>query len=330
MARKHLKIDQLSSKIKCFAPSLIEIMKNNRPINFSYANFIHILEIERQLSQHTLESYVTSIEKFIEFLMRHTTIRDWKNVDEFTVRQYLIELLGKNKKSTVANRLSGLNALFAFLGREKMIDKNPLINLKSPKKDKILPKILSPREVAQLLHLPKALFEEEKISKFLFLRDRLMLELLYNSGMRLSELLSLRYQDIDYEQCSAKILGKGGKERLCPIGSYSIQALNRFVDGMGITVAHDKFIIVSERGENLTPRQVQNRLKFYLRHGGLPMDISPHKLRHSYATHMLNSGADLRLVQELLGHASLSTTQIYAHVNSKFMQAVYNRAHPHA
>jgi integrase/recombinase XerC len=174
------------------------------------------------------------------------------------------------------------------------------------------------------------LFNQEKISKFLLLRDTLILELLYNSGMRLSELLSLRYDDIDFEQNSAKILGKGNKERICPIGIYSICALRRWVEGVGIESDGKKWIIRSEKGDRLTPRQVQNRFKFYLRHGNLPMDISPHKLRHSYATHMLNNGADLRLVQELLGHANLSSTQIYTHVNSKLLQSVYNKTHPHA
>jgi integrase/recombinase XerC len=299
-------------------------------MHFPYAEFIRTLEVERQLSPHTLESYVTSIEKFINFLLHYSAIRDWEAVDEWTVRQYLIEFWGRNKKSTVANRLSGLKALFVFLERKKIIAANPFVNLKGPKKDKTLPKILSPQEVAQLLHLPEKLFGEEKISKFLFLRDTLILELLYNSGMRLGELLSLRYGDIDFGRCSVKILGKGGKERLCPIGRYSVRALERFREGTGIAMTCDRWVIVEERGERLTARQVQNRLKFYLRHGNLPMDISPHKLRHSYATHMLNSGADLRLVQELLGHTHLSTTQIYTHVHSGFMQAAYNRAHPRA
>jgi integrase/recombinase XerC len=269
-------------------------MKNHVRVKFPYAEFIRTLEVERQLSKHTLESYVISIEYFIDFLGRYTTIREWENVDEFTVRQYLIELLREHKKSTVANRLSGLKSLFLFLKKEKIVECNPFENLKSPKKDKILPKILSPQDMAKLIHLPKQLFVEGKNSKFLFWRDTLILELLYNSGMRLGELLSLRYCHIDFEQCSAKILGKGNRERICPIGIYSIHALNQFVEGVGTRIANDKLIIASEKGESLTPGQVQNRLKFYLCYGNLPMDISPHKLRHSYATHMFNNGADLR------------------------------------
>ncbi|MDR1435424.1 MAG: tyrosine-type recombinase/integrase [Puniceicoccales bacterium] len=305
-------------------------IENRGKVNFSYGEFIRTLEVERQLSKHTLESYVTSVECFIDFLNRYTAIRRWENVDEFTIRQYLIELLREHKKSTVANRLSGLKSLFLFLQKEKMIPCNPFENLKSPRKDKILPKILSPQDMAKLIHLPKQLFAEGKISKFLFLRDTLILELLYNGGMRLGELLSLRYRDIDFEQYSAKILGKGNRERICPIGAYSIYALDQFMEGIGGVLENDKLIITSEKGESLTARQVQNRLKFYLCQGNLPMDISPHKLRHSYATHMLNNGANLRLIQELLGHAQLSTTQIYTHVNSRMIQAAYKKTHPHA
>ncbi|MDR1591169.1 MAG: tyrosine-type recombinase/integrase [Puniceicoccales bacterium] len=299
-------------------------------IEFHYADFIQSIEIERQLSKHTLESYVTSIEKFIAFLLKYTSIRCWNDVDEFTVRQYLIELLRKYKKSTVQNRLSGLKSLFIFLKKYQIIEKNPFKSLSVPKKEKTLPKILSPNDMALLLSQPKKLFLDEKISQFLYLRDTLILELLYNSGMRLSELLSLRYGDVDFGQCSVKIIGKGNRERICPIGSYSIRALEQFIATIGGSFSPTMFVIVNEQGGHLTPRQVQNRLKFYLQQSNLPRDISPHKLRHSYATHMLNNGADLRLVQELLGHANLSTTQIYTHVNSAALQRAYRKAHPHA
>jgi integrase/recombinase XerC len=305
-------------------------VKNCPSVSFPYASFIRSLELERQLSPHTLENYLISIEYFIKFLERYTTIRCWEQVDEFTVRQYLIELLRDHEKSTVANRLSGLRTLFSFLKKENILPHNPFENLKGPKKDRILPKILSQQDVARLLRLPELLFGEGKISKFIFLRDRLILELLYNSGMRLGELLSLHYGDIDFERHLAKVKGKGNRERICPIGMYSVAALRRFLDETGTVLRRDQLIIRSEKNEGLTQRQVQNRLKFYLHHGNLPMDISPHKLRHSYATHMLNNGADLRLVQELLGHAHLSTTQIYTHVHSKLIQSVYNKTHPHA
>ncbi|MDR1906910.1 MAG: tyrosine recombinase XerC [Puniceicoccales bacterium] len=298
--------------------------------DFPYADFIQSIEVERQLSKHTLESYVTSIDKFIAFLLKYTKIHSWCDIDEFTVRQYLIELLREYKKSTICNRLSGLKSLFVFLKKSRIVEKNPFEILSVPKKEKILPKFLSPNDTALLLGQPKKLFLQKKISRFLSLRDTLILELLYNSGMRLSELLSLHYGDVDFEQCSVKIMGKGNKERICPVGIYSIQALIHFLDAMGGNFSRDDFVIINEQGRNLTPRQVQNRLKFYLQQSGLPMDISPHKLRHSYATHMLNNGADLRLVQELLGHAHLITTQIYTHVNSVALQRTYKKTHPHA
>jgi integrase/recombinase XerC len=305
-------------------------MSKAATVDFPYADFIQSLEIERQLSKHTLESYVTSIESFIIFLLKYTQIRRWTAVDEFTIRQYLIELLREHKKSTLCNRLSGLKSLFIFFKNHKLIVANPFEGICSPKKEKTLPKILSPQDVALLLSQPEKLFSQKKISQFLYHRDSLILELLYNSGMRLSELLSLRYCDIDFGQRSAKIMGKGNKERICPIGIYSIEALRRFIGGRAGDFSPDSLIIISDRGKNITPRQVQNRLKFYLQQSNLPADISPHKLRHSYATHMLNNGADLRLVQELLGHANLSTTQIYTHVNSAALQRAYQKAHPHA
>jgi integrase/recombinase XerC len=299
-------------------------------VEFPYADFIQSIEIERQFSPHTLASYVTSIEQFIHFLIRYTAIRRWADVDEFSIRQYLIELLRGHRKSTVCNRLSGLKSLFLFLKQRGTLAQNPFEALHAPKKEKILPKILSPNDIAQLLSLPKKLFLEEKISSFLYHRDTLILELLYNSGMRLGELLALRHGAVDFEHASVKVMGKGGKERICPVGAYSIEALRRFIENLGGNWERNAFIIVNDRGGNLTPRQVQNRLKFYLQQGNLPMDISPHKLRHSYATHMLNNGADLRLVQELLGHANLSTTQIYTHVNSRVLQQAYRKAHPRA
>jgi site-specific recombinase XerC len=178
--------------------------------------------------------------------------------------------------------------------------------------------------------LPEALFKEAEFSICLFLRNTLMLEFVDNNGIGLNHLLPLPCLAIDFEQCSAEIVGKEGKERLCPIGCCSIQAFNRFVEGMESAMAHDKSMIMSEIGENFMPRQVQNRLKFDLHHGDSPMDVRAHEPRHNSATHMPNGGADLRLVQEFLRHASLSTTKVDAHINSKVREAVDNRAHLYA
>ena len=296
--------------------------------HFSYAAFIRVLEIERQMSQNTLENYITSIEQFIAYLMRYTSVRNWTQVTENEVRQYLIELLREHKHATVNNRLSGLKSLFKYLKHTNVIKTNPFETLHGPRREKQLPKVLTPHDVAKLLNAPKKLLETGEISQFLCLRDTLILELLYNSGMRLSELLSLHLRDIDMATATAKIVGKGNKERICPIGEYSVAAIQRFCEFHPLNF--ENLIICSEHGDRLTPRQVQYRLKFYLLKTGLPTDITPHKLRHTYATHLLNNGADLRLVQELLGHAHLSTTQIYTHINSGYMKSVYQKTHPHA
>lgn len=296
---------------------------------FPYADFIHMLEVERQLSPHTLESYLASIEQFIHYLTHYTHVRAWNDVNERTIRDYLIELLRNHQKSSVNNRLSGLKMLFKFLSQQKQIDQNPFSEFHGLKKEKKLPKILSPQDVAKLLSAPQKLFEAKQLDHFLYLRDTLILELLYNSGMRISELLAVKFSDIDFGNKTVRVFGKGKKERICPIGVYSVNAIERFKKSYP-QKSLETFLIHSERGNQLTARQVENRLKFYLKISGLPTDITPHKLRHSYATHMLNNGADLRLVQELLGHEQLSTTQIYTHVNSSILQSVYHKTHPFA
>lgn len=303
-----------------------QVRNTMKATHFPYADFIRILEVERQLSHHTLENYITSIEQFITYLQHYTDCKQWSDIDEATVRQYLIELLREHKHATVNNRLSGLKTFFKFLKSTHQIEKNPFTDLKGPRNEKCLPKVLTPQNIVQLLEAPKAMFVNGEISLFLYLRDTLILELLYNSGMRLSELLSLRYCDIDEVQMTARVIGKGNKERICPIGPYSVAAIRNFRH----TVEADSVIICNEQNHPLTPRQVQYRLKVYLLKAGLPSDITPHKLRHTYATHLLNNGADLRLIQELLGHAHLSTTQIYTHVNSALMKQVYDQSHPHA
>ncbi|MDE6576114.1 MAG: tyrosine recombinase XerC [Opitutales bacterium] len=301
-----------------------------QPSHFPYADFIKVLEVERQLSRHTLENYIISIEQFIDYLKRYTDKKFWSEIDEPTVRQYLIELLRDHEHTTVNNRLSGLKTFFKFLKNTHQIEQNPFEVIKGPRNEKMLPKVLTPQNIVQLLEAPKQMFLNGEINPFLYLRDTLILELLYNSGMRLSELLGLRYRDIDEAQKTAHVIGKGNKERICPIGDYSVEAIRNFKRNLKKSIQREDIIICNEQGHPLTPRQVQYRLKVYLLKAGLPMDITPHKLRHTYATHLLNNGADLRLIQELLGHAHLSTTQIYTHVNSALMKQVYDQSHPHA
>lgn len=182
----------------------------------------------------------------------------------------------------------------------------------------------------ELIKGPTRLLQNQAISSFEACRDQLILELLYGAGLRVSELVSLSYGQIDSAQGVARILGKGRKERLCPLGKAAFACLTYFQQNYASDAGPDAPILIDTKGEPLTPRKVQLLLKNYLSLAGLPLDISPHKLRHSFATHLLNNGADLRVVQDLLGHANLSTTQIYTHLTVDRLKAVYSQAHPRA
>lgn len=299
-------------------------------MSLHYADFIRQIEVERQLSPHTISCYVHSIEHFIRFLDYNGTYLSWQQVDSNIIRQYIIESLRSHKKSSVNNRISALRSFFKFLKEKAIINTNPLETIKLQKREKLLPKLLNVKEIEKLLMAPQQLYFQKKISAFLYARDSLILELFYESGMRISELTRTRYKNINFENQTIQVLGKGKKQRICPIGKRSILAIQNFQNIAEIQFQPEDFIIISQnRKSALSAREIQYRLKFYLQYSGLPLDISPHKLRHTYATHLLNNGADLRLIQELLGHENLATTQIYTHVNSEVLKSVYKKTHPH-
>jgi integrase/recombinase XerC len=199
-----------------------------------------------------------------------------------------------------------------------------------PRLDRPLPKFLTERQMFELLAAPLRLLENGGVDAFTAWRDRLMMELLYGGGLRVSELVGLNYGQIDLETGVARVLGKGRKERLCPLGRVATAVLGKWRGGFARDTSPEAPVIVDARHRRLPVRQVQLRLKRYLALAGLPRDITPHKLRHSYATHLLNAGADLRLVQELLGHVNLATTQIYTHVSVAHLKKIYEQAHPRA
>jgi integrase/recombinase XerC len=199
-----------------------------------------------------------------------------------------------------------------------------------PKLEQRLPKFLTEDQMLQLLAGPQRLLENESIDAFTACRDRLVMELLYGAGLRVSELTGLNYGSVDLEAGVARVLGKGRKERLCPLGKIATALVIKFKQEFARDSGPDAPVLVTPRHERLPVRQVQLLLKRYLALAELPMDLSPHKLRHSYATHLLNAGADLRLVQELLGHAQLATTQVYTHVSVARLKEIYTKAHPRA
>ncbi|MSU51558.1 MAG: tyrosine recombinase XerC, partial [Opitutus sp.] len=210
------------------------------------------------------------------------------------------------------------------------LKRNPLLNVPLPKLEKRLPKFLTEAQMKLLLTGPQRLLENETIEPHTAWRDRLAMELLYGGGLRVSELVGLNHGAIDVDSGVARVLGKGRKERLCPLGRVALTVLKKFRDEFARDKGPDGAVLANPNGSRMTVTAVQLMLKRYLALAGLPMDLTPHKLRHSYATHLLNAGADLRLVQELLGHSQLATTQLYTHVSMARLQEIYAKAHPRA
>ena len=256
--------------------------------------------------------------------------------DDFSVvvpkdgRSYLIEEGKRLARRTLHNHISGLRAFYTYLRQQGRVESNPFTGLAMPKLDTSLPKFLTEKQMRALLDAPFKLWKEGQIGEFEAFRDTLIMELLYGGGLRVSELCQLNYQQVDLRQGIARVLGKGQKERLCPLGPVAMRCLHSFSKRFDLSEEPDKPVVCNRNGRALNPRQVQKLLKKHLAVAGLPMDMTPHKLRHSFATHMLDNGADLRIVQELLGHASLSTTQIYTHVSIARIKEVHQKAHPRA
>jgi integrase/recombinase XerC len=246
------------------------------------------------------------------------------------VRDFVIEAQRRFDRRTLHNHVSGLRAFFKYWFRRQRVARNPFIGIPLPKLEKRLPKFLTEAQMKTLLAGPMRLLENQAIDAFTAWRDRLVMELLYGGGLRVSELVALNYGQIDASTGVARVIGKGRKERLCPLGKVALAVLQKFKTDFAIDTAFDAPVVVSTGRVRMPVRQVQLLLKRYLALADLPHDLTPHKLRHSYATHLLNAGADLRLVQELLGHASLNTTQIYTHVSVARLKEIYEKAHPRA
>jgi integrase/recombinase XerC len=283
--------------------------------------FQQFLTVERNLSPHTCAAYLRDLAEFRAFLAgTGGDEADLGKVDHLLLRRYLAELHKRNQRTSIARKLSTLRTFFRYLVREGLHSTNPAENVATPKRNRYLPKTLSVDEATTLL-------ERGHGHTVLALRDRAMLELLYSSGLRVSELTGLDVGGIDLRENLVRVLGKGRKERIVPVGSKAQAALLTYLEARG-SVGDDQPLFVNHRGGRLTPRSVQRHLKTQLIRSGVLKDISPHALRHSFATHLLDGGADLRAIQELLGHASLSTTQRYTQVSVDQLMAVYDKAHP--
>ncbi|MDP3143086.1 MAG: tyrosine recombinase XerC [Candidatus Omnitrophota bacterium] len=281
--------------------------------------FISYLEIEKNYSPHTVLNYRIDLKELAAFLEgRQIPI---EKVDYLNLRQFLAGLRVKHPRPrTLSRKLSTIRSFFRFLCREGHLKTNPSSVLSSPKLDKRLPNFLSEEEMTKLIEAPSL----EEVSG---LRDRAILEVLYSTGMRVSELVALQIRDIDFLSNMVKVLGKGKKERLLPIGDQALRVLRQYLEKR---TSKSEVVFLNKNNTRLTTRGVRNILYKYIHQTSQKEHISPHTLRHSFATHLLNRGADLRSVQELLGHANLSTTQIYTHLTTDRLKAVYDKAHPHA
>jgi integrase/recombinase XerC len=286
--------------------------------------FISYLNLEKNFSNHTLINYKSDLEQFFIFLNKNK--KTVKDIDRLTGRAYMAELREKEyKKSSLARKIAVLKSFYKFLVSEKIIEKNTFLYLRSPKQDKRIPSFLDQEEAIDLVEAPK----DETIFD---LRDTAILETLYATGVRVSELVNLKLRDIDFLGEMIKVLGKGNKERLIPIGQKSLIVLKNYVDMLDtLNISRDHgFLFINHRGGALTDRSIRRILNKYILKLSITKKVSPHTLRHTFATHLLNAGCDLRSVQEMLGHVNLATTQIYTHVEIERLKKDYLKAHPHS
>jgi len=285
--------------------------------------FFRYLSVERNLAEHTQHSYLRDVRSFCQFLCpdHPEQLPDvLPGVERTAIRRWMAQLLKDNKKVTVARKIASVRSFYAFLLREGFVETNPALQVRLPRKEHYLPTTL---DVDYMYRLLDAACDGSLQS----LRDRAVFELLYSCGLRVGELVQLDMRHLDVDQALVHVLGKGGKQRIVPVGGKAIEALSRYVQRRGV-VDRDSPLFVNRRGTRLSARTVQRNLKKKLLQLGLPTAVTPHSLRHSFATHLLDGGADLRAIQEMLGHQSLSTTQKYTQVSTDRMMAEYDRAHP--
>jgi len=293
--------------------------------------FLKWLSDERRYSAHTVRNYRHAFVDFFTWLL--SSELEAKPFDELTrreMRDYVVEAQRRFDRRTLHLQVSGLRSFFRYWVTRKRMLRNPLTGIPLPRLPKRLPKFLTESQMRSLLLGPQRLMDNESIDPRIAWRDRLAMELLYGAGLRISELCGMRYGHLDYAGQTARVVGKGGKERVCPIGPVGASVLAHWRKNYITDDSDRAYILAKTNGQPLNPREVQLMLKRYLALAELPADITPHTLRHSYATHLLNAGADLRLVQELLGHANLSTTQVYTHVSVARLKEVHRQAHPRA
>jgi len=296
--------------------------------------FIEYLRNQKRYSLHTIRNYQIDLRQFSEFVALREARSEGENsdagigmIDSQVIRTYLGSLYGRFRRSTIARKLSAVRSFFLFLERKGLTKWNPAADIATPKLEKYMPTYLLVDEVFRLLERP----EREKP---LGLRDLAILEVLYSCGFRVSELEALTISSIDFDERLVRVIGKGDKERIVPIGRQALQAVRNYLEATqylrrsNVYISRGEPLFINFRGGALSGRSIGRIIKKYAIESGLTADVSPHSMRHTFATHLLDGGADLRAVQELLGHESLSTTQKYTHVSLDRLMEVYDKAHP--
>ncbi|SDJ66264.1 site-specific tyrosine recombinase XerD [Sediminibacillus albus] len=289
-------------------------------------DFFHYLTVERGLSDNTLQSYRRDLKHYHLFLTDNLQVETWEIVDRTHIMQYLYELKDSGKSSaTLARALSSVRLFHQFLVRECGITKDASLHIETPKKERKLPKVLSSDEVEVLLNIPE--------TNALSIRNKAMLEMLYATGLRVTELISLKVSDLHLTMGFVRCFGKGSKERIVPLGNVAKDTVENYIEnarGALLNRKNTDALFLNHHGSQLTRQGFWKVLKAIAKEAGIKKEITPHTLRHSFATHLLENGADLRAVQEMLGHADISTTQVYTHVTKARLKDIYKAYHPRA
>ena len=285
--------------------------------------YLNHLRYERRLSDHTLKSYRRDLSCLRQFCDQYD-IEHWSSLKEMNLRAFAANSFSKGlSPRSIQRRLSGARSFFNYLIRENLLKNNPAVDVSAPKAARKLPETLDTDQMARLMEV-----EGDEPKDYC---DKAILELLYSSGLRLAELVGLDIGDVDTTDGTVRVTGKGSKDRIVPVGRYACQAINQWMDARSsLALPGETAVFVGPKGHRISPRSVQARVKYRAKQAGLPQRVYPHLFRHSFATHLLESSSDLRGVQELLGHADISTTQVYTHLDFQHLAQIYDKAHPRA
>ncbi len=300
----------------------------NNKLDESIIAFLEFLKTEKNYSKHTCRSYLTDLKEFIKFLSENI-YKDKKvltsDITPLTLKQYLAYLHKKNKKSTIARKLSSIRSFSAYLLKNKITDKNEADEIKNPKMEKQVPSYLTVDEIFRLLD---SIMDDTLIN----IRNKAIFEVMYSTGIRVSELVGMNMSDIDFNNAAVRVIGKGNKERIVPLGGKAVTALQEYRKRLElekkIISDNNSPMFLNKNNGRISARSVGRILEGIILKCGIAVPISPHGIRHSFATHMLDAGADLRSVQKMLGHKSLSTTQRYTHISIDRLMQVYDKSHP--